>query len=64
MIKALSFEYQDIPADMQALCDEYRAHLVEAAAEANEEVMEKYLETEDLSEEDIMVGIRPAHAGK
>ncbi|HJN95985.1 MAG TPA: elongation factor G [Gammaproteobacteria bacterium] len=53
-----TFEYQEIPADMQALCDEYRAHLVEAAAEANEEVMEKYLDTEDLSEEDIMVGIR------
>jgi len=53
-----SFEYQDIPADMQAQCDEYRAHLVEAAAEANEEVMEKYLETEDLSEEDIMASIR------
>jgi elongation factor G len=53
-----TFEYQEIPGDMQALCDEYRAHLVEAAAEANEEVMEKYLDTEDLSEEDIMVGIR------
>ncbi|MDA1372424.1 MAG: elongation factor G [Proteobacteria bacterium] len=53
-----TFTYEDIPADMQALCDEWRANMVEAAAEANEEVMEKYVETEELSEKDIMAGIR------
>ena len=53
-----TFEYTDIPDDMRALSDEWRAQMVEAAAEANEEVMEKYLENEDLSELDIMKGIR------
>ena len=53
-----TFTYEDIPADMRALCDEWRANMVEAAAEANEEVMEKYVETEELSEKDIMAGIR------
>ena len=53
-----TFEYTDIPDDMRALSDEWRAQMVEAAAEANEEVMEKYLESEDLSELDIMKGIR------
>ena len=53
-----TFEYTDIPDDMRALSDEWRAQMIEAAAEANEEVMEKYLENEDLSELDIMKGIR------
>ena len=53
-----TFEYTDIPEEMKALSDEWRAKMVEAAAEANEEVMERYLENEDLSEEDIMRGIR------
>ena len=53
-----TFEYTDIPEDMRALSDEWRAQMIEAAAEANEEVMEKYLENEDLSELDIMKGIR------
>ncbi|MED5386953.1 MAG: elongation factor G [Pseudomonadota bacterium] len=53
-----TFEYTDIPDDMRALSDEWRAQMIEAAAEANEEVMEKYLESEDLSELDIMKGIR------
>ncbi len=53
-----TFTYQDIPADLQALADEWREHMVEAAAEANEEVMEKYLEESDLSEEEIMKAIR------
>ena len=53
-----TFEYQDIPADMQALCDEWREHMLEAAAEANEEVMDKYLEEGDLSEEEVMKAIR------
>ncbi|AEY02949.1 elongation factor G [Oceanimonas sp. GK1] len=53
-----SFEYHDIPADMQALAEEWHQNLVEAAAEANEELMEKYLEEGELSEEDIKSGLR------
>ena len=53
-----TFNYEDIPADMQDLADEWRETLLEAAAEANEEVMDKYLNTGDLSEEEIMTAIR------
>ena len=53
-----TFSYEDIPADMQDLADEWRETLLEAAAEANEEVMDKYLNTGDLSEEEIMSAIR------
>ena len=53
-----TFAYEDIPADMQDLADEWRETLLEAAAEANEEVMDKYLNTGDLSEEEIMIAIR------
>jgi len=53
-----TFNYEDIPADMQDLADEWRETLLEAAAEANEEVMDKYLNTGDLSEEEIMIAIR------
>ncbi|MCG8018259.1 MAG: elongation factor G [Candidatus Thiodiazotropha sp. 'RUGA'] len=54
----VEFEYVDIPADLQDTCDEWREHMVEAAAEANDELMEKYLEDGDLSEEDILEGLR------
>ena len=53
-----TFFYDDIPADLQALCEEWREHLLEAAAEANEEVMDKYLEEGDLSEQEVMAAIR------
>ena len=53
-----TFFYDDIPADLQGLCEEWREHLLEAAAEANEEVMEKYLEEGDLGEQDIVSAIR------
>lgn len=53
-----TFTYEEIPAEFQAECDKWREQLVEAAAEANEELMEKYLEELDLSEEDIVKGIR------
>ena len=53
-----SFEYKDIPGDLQSLCNEWRDHMLEAAAEANEEVMEKYLEGGDLTEQEIMKAIR------
>ena len=53
-----TFEYAPIPADMQELCKEWREVLVEAAAEANEDLMNKYLEGVDLTEKEIMKGIR------
>jgi elongation factor G len=52
------FEYKDIPAELQASCAEWRDKLVEAAAEASEELMDKYLEGEELAEEEIRRGLR------
>jgi elongation factor G len=52
------FEYADIPADLQDTCDEWREHMIEAAAEGTDELMEKYLEEGDLSEEEILEGLR------
>ncbi|MBD3645996.1 MAG: elongation factor G, partial [Pseudomonadales bacterium] len=54
----LTFEERDIPEDMADLCEEYREHLVEAAAEANDDLMEKYLEDGELSAQEIKQGIR------
>ncbi|MEJ2622727.1 MAG: elongation factor G [Candidatus Thiodiazotropha sp.] len=54
----VEFEYADIPADLQDTCDEWHEHMVEAAAEASDELMEKYLEDGDLSEEEILEGLR------
>jgi elongation factor G len=56
--QGMRFEYRDIPADMKAQCDEYRAKVVEAAAEANEQLLEKFLESNDLSEDEIRRGLR------
>ncbi|AUH71767.1 elongation factor G [Legionella sainthelensi] len=56
--KGMTFEYKEIPADLKDQCVEYRAMLVEAAAEATEELMEKYLEGEELSEEEIQKALR------
>ena len=56
--KGVTFEYQDIPADLQALAEEWRENMVEAAAEANEDLMNKYLEGGALSEEEIRAGLR------
>ena len=53
-----SFEYGEIPSDMLAECQKYHDQLVEAAAEANEELMEKYLGGETLSEEEIIQALR------
>jgi elongation factor G len=52
------FEYRDIPAGLQDQCVAARSFLVESAAETSEELMNKYLEEGDLSESDIMNGIR------
>ncbi|KAF0804882.1 elongation factor (EF) [Alcanivorax sp. S71-1-4] len=56
--QGLTFELQDPPAEMADLCAEYREKLVESAAEANEELMEKYLGGEELSEDEIHAAIR------
>ena len=52
------FEYFDIPAELRDTCEEWREKMVEAAAEANEALMEKYLEGGELSEEEILEGLR------
>jgi elongation factor G len=53
-----TYEARDIPANLVGLCQEWREHMVEAAAEATDELMEKYLEEGDLNEEEIRKGIR------
>ncbi|MGA1580817.1 MAG: elongation factor G, partial [Luminiphilus sp.] len=54
----MTFEYADIPADLEDKVAEMREYMVEAAAEANEDLMTKYLEEGELSEEEIKQGIR------
>ena len=54
----MKFEYRDIPAELVDTANEWREHMVESAAEANEELMNKYLENGELSEEDIVAGLR------
>ncbi len=54
----MKFEYQDIPAELQDTAQEWREKMVEAAAEASEELMNKYLEEGALSEEEIKKGLR------
>jgi len=56
--QGMKFDYRDIPADLKADCDKWRSNMVEAAAEANEDLMNKYLEEGELSEEDILLGLR------
>ncbi|MBY8203669.1 elongation factor G [Vibrio fluvialis] len=56
--QGMTFTYEDIPADMFELAEEWRNHLVEAAAEANEELMEKYLEEGELTELEIKQALR------
>ncbi|MBA4697648.1 MAG: elongation factor G [Legionella sp.] len=56
--KGMSFEYRDIPEEMKAQCEDYRGKLVEAAAEASEELTEKYLEGDVFSEQEIKNALR------
>ena len=53
-----SYEVQEIPADLQAKAEEYRAEMVEAVAESSEELMEKYLEEGELTVDELKAGIR------
>ena len=56
--QGMKFEERDIPADMAAQCKEYHDKMVEAAAEANEKLMEKYLGGETLTQDEIKQGLR------
>ena len=56
--QGMKFEYQDIPAELVDLANEWREKMIESAAEANEDLMNKYLEEGELSEEEIIAGLR------
>ncbi len=56
--KGMTFKYEEIPADMKAQCEELRSEIVEAAAETSEELMEKYLEGQELTEQEIKAALR------
>ena len=56
--QGMTFTYEAIPAELQDLADEWRSNLVESAAEASEELMDKYLEGEDLTEAEIKNALR------
>lgn len=56
--QGMRFELKDIPANLKEICDEYREKLIEAAAEASEELMEKYLSGDTFTEEELRAAIR------
>ena len=56
--QGVTFVYEDIPADMQELAEEWHAKLVEAAAEGSDELMEKFFGGEELTEEEIKTSLR------
>ena len=56
--QGLTFEYGEIPADLVELAEEWRGNMIEAAAEATEELMDKYLGGEELTEEEIVAALR------
>src|SRR5580765_396394 len=56
--QGMKFSYEAIPANLEADAKKWREQMVEAAAEANEELMNKYLETGELTEAEINAGIR------
>jgi elongation factor G len=56
--QGMTFVYEEIPAEMLETCQKMREFMVEAAAEASDEMMEKYLEGEELTEAEIKAGIR------
>ena len=56
--QGMKFDYREIPAELAEVSAEWRSKMVESAAEASEELMDRYLENGDLTEEDIVLGIR------
>ncbi|WP_067564263.1 elongation factor G [Halofilum ochraceum] len=56
--KGMVYEAKPIPEELKGTCDEWYGHMVEHAAEANEELMDKYLEEGDLTKEEIKAGLR------
>jgi elongation factor G len=56
--QGMKFDYREIPAELLASAKEWREKMVEAAAESSEELMNKYLEEGDLTEDEIKLGIR------
>ena len=56
--QGMKFDYTDIPAELRAEADKWHSEMIEAAAEASEDLMNKYLEEGDLSETDILSGLR------
>ena len=56
--QGMTFDYKDVPAELQSLAETWREQMIEAAAEASEELMNDYLENGDLSEEKIIAGLR------
>ena len=56
--QGMKFEHRDIPADLRGLAEEWRSKMVESAAEASEDLMDKYLESGDLTEAEILQGLR------
>jgi elongation factor G len=56
--QGMKFDYVDIPAELVSVAAEWREKMIEAAAESSEEMMNKYLEEGELSEEEIIAGLR------
>jgi elongation factor G len=56
--QGMKFEYREIPADLRPQAEEYRAKMIEAAAEGNEQLLNKYLEGHELTESEIRQGLR------
>jgi elongation factor G len=56
--QGMKFEYGEIPAELADTCAEWREKMIEAAAESNEELMNKYLEEGELTEAEILAGLR------
>ena len=56
--QGMKFEYREIPAGMRLDCEEWRAKMIEAAAEGDETLLTKYLESGSLSDEEIKKGLR------
>jgi elongation factor G len=57
----ITFQYKDIRDDLKEECQKWRENMLESAAEANEDLMNKYLETGDLSEEDMCLCYAAQH---